>query len=126
MDWSVTRSVTAAMVSVSWLGIGCSSDGGGSPAPSCGPVPRNECPDAGAPSFAQEVFSVLDEKCNVCHAHDPKLWPLTDYSHVSDWRSQIETTVAGCTMPPSGSSVALTEDERRQILIWTICGAPDN
>lgn len=103
----------------------CSSDSHPS-APPCGPVPVNECPDAGAPSFQNQVFPILDAKCNNCHAHDKKLWPLTDYTHVSEWQTRIAGTVGDCTMPPPNGPLPLTAEERRQILVWTICGGPKN
>lgn len=78
------------------------------------------------PSYANDVAQLIDRDCNrTCHAPGAGPWPLTDYAAVADWSDVISSDIAGCLMPPPDAGM-LAPSERRVILDWTACGAPQN
>ena len=80
------------------------------------------------PSFANEIVSILDARCNDCHAdNDPEgPWPLHDYQDVRDWKGVVLDSLLNCTMPPPDAGTTLLEDERQRVFAWLACDAPDN
>lgn len=75
-----------------------------------------------APTYT-DVSPIFEARCVICHAGmagGP--WPLTSYGHVADWQDEIRSHVSRCTMPPPDSGVAISDDERAEILMWLRCG----
>jgi hypothetical protein len=91
----------------------------------CVAIPTT-CPPQ-QPSYARDIAPILAAKCNTCHSEevDSGPWPLTEYSYVSDWQTNILADVQYCTMPPAGAT-PLTSTEQDAILAWIVCNAPDN
>jgi hypothetical protein len=79
-----------------------------------------------APSYASDVVPILEAKCNGCHTGGEGPWPLTNHDDVVHWLAQVLSEVARCTMPPPLSATQLTESERKLLIDWLVCGAPDN
>ena len=96
-----------------------------STAPSCPADVPDACPTP-VPSYATTVVPILDAKCNGCHTGGEGPWPLTNHQHVVDWRAQVLSEVAECTMPPPLSTTRLTDAERTTLIDWLVCGAPGN
>jgi hypothetical protein len=112
--------------------IGCSgagptaSDSGARSCPSIAPsCPKNA---ASEPSYAKDVAPILADSCNGCHSPDGGYgFDLVTYSEVRTQALQgdLVTWISDCSMPPS-SYPPLTTAERRTLLDWLACDAPDN
>ena len=78
------------------------------------------------PSFANDVFPILDRDCNgTCHIAGGIAWPLTSYQDVADWSLLIQVQLANCEMPPTDAGT-LPAADRDAILNWIACGTPNN
>lgn len=100
--------------------------------PACGQSAAKSCPadeQAGCvdPSFGYDagIGDILNARCRPCHAPGgiEQSILLSDYSHVYRERMTVGSQLVTCTMPPEGSP-GLTDSERKQILDWLSCGAP--
>jgi hypothetical protein len=81
-----------------------------------------ECPDP-APTYA-DVKPIFDSRCVVCHDGEfGGPWPLVDYPHVADWKSEIRGELQSCSMPPADAGFTISDEERTAILAWILCGA---
>jgi uncharacterized membrane protein len=96
---------------------GCHLFGG-----SCLDDPPTSCPPT-PPTYAQ-VEPVLAHACVLCHEAEGQVRtiPLDTYDAVYARRDAAEKLVSTCAMPKDG--VVLTDDERRALLTWFVCGAP--
>jgi uncharacterized membrane protein len=106
----------------------------------CTPPPAVlTCPEAGAPSFAGDVLpKVFVPVCDNCHAPGQveANIPLTNYPQIfgptSGANMGVEATeiyhqvFESCLMPPGNAPVPLDDDQRRLLLDWFACGAPDS
>jgi len=101
----------------------------------CTPPPSNlVCPEAGAPSFADDVYPhVFAPVCGNCHAPGGQeaSRPLTSYQQIygtdgNEAREIFNQVFLSCLMPPSNAPVPLTEAERQTLLDWFACGALDS
>jgi hypothetical protein len=82
------------------------------------------CPDP--PPHYRDVQPIFQSRCVDCHngmIGGP--WPLLQYSHVADWQDVVRAHLLACTMPPPDSGVPMTDEERRAILTWILCGYPE-
>jgi len=108
---------------VSSCGPGVDMSGGGT----CPQDTPASCPAGTPPSYASDVAPVIAGRCSTCHApneQEPsKLFGT--YSQVFSQRTSILGQIHACKMPPAGAPT-LTSDERRAVLTWLVCGAPDN
>lgn len=75
------------------------------------------------PRYA-DVQPIFERRCVVCHSGRSKEWPLTSYQDVADWSEFVRDEVQRCAMPPPGSGVPITTEERAAILTWIRCGYP--
>ena len=104
------------------------SDGGesGSAASSCPNDRPSDCP-ATPPSFASEVMPIFERRCTSCHspggAASTKV--LTDHPNIYARRGSVMTRVYQCAMPPAEATQP-TAEERKALLTWLVCGAPNN
>jgi hypothetical protein len=94
------------------------------------PPPPVASPDAGCPSFANDVYpNVIQPVCVGCHSPDggeSKTLLLT-YDQVFGEASEIRNQVfSSCAMPPSNAPSMLTDDQRQTLFDWLHCGAPNN
>ena len=98
--------------------------GGEAPCPSDLPD-RAAC--ASAPSYRLDVASIIEQRCATCHYADNTQSGdvFVEYEDVYSVRQTVLTRIYGCVMPPDGAA-PLTSDERRALLQWLVCGAPDN
>ncbi len=106
-----------------------SADGGGAgidagpPRGTCSLSGPTSCPSP-PPRYA-DIAPILQQWCVSCHAGaEGGPWPLTDYSHVSDWRDDIRADMLTCAMPPPDAGTGMTDAERLTILTWIRCGLP--
>lgn len=84
------------------------------------------CPDA-APSYTDAIAPLVSQHCGGCH-YDGNLnskQVLETYDDLHGSVSLIEKEVYRCEMPPAGEP-RLTTAERRTLLQWLVCGAPNN
>ena len=79
------------------------------------------------PSFANGVSAIMKNKCATCHSPGGQnsALPLTTYDQIYAARSGVLNQVYACRMPLAGSP-PLTADERRLLIAWLACGAPNN
>jgi hypothetical protein len=92
----------------------------------------NDLPDGDAcasavPSYGREVAPIIEQRCATCHYPGNTLSGnvFADYEDVYALRRTALTRIYGCVMPPEAAP-ALTPEERRILLHWLTCGAPDN
>lgn len=110
--------VRAALVlAVSASLAGCQLFGG-----SCLDDPPTACPPS-PPTYAT-VEPVLAHACVLCHNPDGQVRssPLDSYDAIYARRDKAASLVSTCGMPRDG--VVLSDDERRLLLTWFVCGAP--
>ncbi len=80
------------------------------------------------PSYRADIEPVLREKCFACHAAGGSAvdeLDLSAFGKVHDARVVLEGKVRARAMPPVGRP-QLTDAERRTILSWLVCQAPEN
>jgi uncharacterized membrane protein len=104
----------------------CSSspaDQGGAGSP-CVVAPA--CPDAGAPSYASEVQTIIQNDCVPCHNPSGTAgFNETSYTDVYNQYGSMLSQVNGCLMPPANGP-QMTNAERVALTAWLRCGAPNN
>jgi hypothetical protein len=97
---------------------------GGADVMSCEVPAPTVCPDP--PVRYGDVSHIFSERCVSCHygaVNGP--WPLLTYSHAADWYDVIRSYMLDCLMPPPGSGVTMTVEERVALLTWIFCGVPE-
>jgi hypothetical protein len=107
---------------------GTAGRGGGSGDGECpSDLPGRDVCAAGTPSYGSEAGPIIERRCATCHYpdNDRSRYVFSDYDEVYSARQTVLTRIYGCVMPPDGAP-QLTPDERRVLLEWFICGAPDN
>ena len=84
------------------------------------------CPSP-APSFAAGISAIVAGRCATCHTPGGVAGTilLTNYADVYRRRVSVLTEVYSCYMPPQ-EEIVLPESERRDLLGWLVCGAPNN
>jgi mono/diheme cytochrome c family protein len=84
------------------------------------------CPTP-VPSYAAEVQAIFQAKCATCHAPGGQRSesPLTTWLQIQSRLSTVVQWTNDCRMPPVGAP-ALTSDERKAMLGWFVCNAPNN
>ena len=119
----VRAAVVLALAAVA-TGAGCTSE---TPAQSCPNDLPSGCP-ATPPSYAHDVAPVIERRCYPCHGPGGAQSALHDFSRydvVHTQRRTVLNEVYACVMPPRDAA-APTSDERKTLLTWLTCGAPDN
>jgi len=86
------------------------------------------CPSP-MPSWMGEVAPIIDQTCNPCHGaggvEQFSRFNFSTYAGVHDNFGSLLSNVGSCLMPPPDAG-ALTLAERRALLGWLVCAAPDN
>jgi hypothetical protein len=116
---------TWQLVALAALVTACSSPG--STCPNDLPSP-SQC-SAGIPSWGTDVQSIMVAKCAPCHRPGNLNAPLLDsWAAVADAGSPVLDQTYRCAMPPpdAGSAYVLAPQERHDLLLWLVCGAPNN
>lgn len=112
----------AAAFSLSAIALSCSSP----PPPADAGCPDDlpqACPSP-APAYA-DVAPVFAAHCTKCHGPDgvEATRPLDSYAHIVKLKSPVLNQIYACVMPPSPEP-ALSSSERKLVLSWLVCGAP--
>ncbi len=83
------------------------------------------CPDAGGPSYVNDVEPIIHDACATCHSpggSEPA--PALDtYAHVFANAQGSRDQILTCKMPLDGP---LPIPQRNIVLTWMACGAPNN
>lgn len=84
------------------------------------------CP-AGAPSYSADIAPIVEIRCGACHApgKPQASKTLVDYADLHALRGPVLNQVYACKMPPADQPQP-TPDERRALLAWLVCGAPND
>ncbi len=122
--WMMMLSFSAIVMGSALLGsagCGSSTEGG-----DCAAATPASCP-SDAPSYKTDVAPILASRCTSCHSATgvESGRPLDTYAGVNAQLSAVKGQIAGCEMPPVGST-ALTEAEANTVLGWIVCGGSDN
>jgi hypothetical protein len=90
-------------------------------------LPRRDICATSTPSYRLEAGPIIEQRCATCHfpGNTQSRYVFSDHADVYADRQTILTRIYGCVMPPDGAP-QLTPDERRVLLEWFVCGAPDN
>jgi hypothetical protein len=105
-------------------------DGGPEPDAAEASCPRDlppSCPTP-EPSWASDVRPLVDSKCNACHGVggiEQSRFDFSTYQGVHNLSGSILDNVYRCLMPPPDAG-ALSVAERRVLLGWLVCAAPNN
>lgn len=103
-----------------------SPDGGAADAATRPPDCTVEAPTA-CPTPAVkygDIAPIIQTHCVTCHNGNGQEWPLTTYTHVADWTSEVRAAVLDCSMPPPDAGTVISDEERLAILTWVRCGVP--
>jgi uncharacterized membrane protein len=90
-------------------------------------LPSNAACATELPSYALEVAPIIEQRCATCHfpGNTQTGVVFDEYDQVFSRRQTVLTRVYSCVMPPEGAA-SLTVQERRTLLQWFVCGAPEN
>lgn len=114
-----------------WLGLFLVADPnpfGCGTGPSTGSCPNDLPASCGtAPSYQATVAPILNAHCLTCHSPggQQSSLPLQTYSEVYSNRSAVLNQVYSCNMPLAPNPRP-SEEERQALLMWLVCGAPQN
>jgi len=95
--------------------------------PACPSDLPASCP-AAPPSYQAEVRAIIERRCFPCHASGGTAARKRDFSTydlVAAQRSPFLNQLYACAMPPEGAP-APTPEERKKLLEWLVCKAPNN
>lgn len=85
-----------------------------------------DCP--APPSYKQDIAPLVETRCLMCHGPGGKAYPardLTSYDHMYAQRTEILSQVYNCRMPPEDGT-PLSARELDLLLLWLVCGAPND
>ena len=107
----------------------CGSSSNSPPVPSCASL---DGLDGGAvcatdgPTYEANIQPILARSClPACHDGSPDAaWPLTDFDDITAWTTYMVSDIIHCTMPPAGSTLTISNEERFEIVRWLGCGHP--
>ena len=90
-------------------------------------LPSNTACASELPSYELQVAPIIEQRCATCHypGNTQSGDVFVEYDDVYSTRQTVLTRVYSCVMPPEGAA-SLTLAERRTLLQWFVCGAPQN
>jgi hypothetical protein len=104
--------------------LGCGTAVSNPPAGNCPSDLPTACPSA--PSYMTDVAPAITATCFPCHQGSAiQQRPYDSYVEVAADRDAIRTQLLICQMPPAGSP-QLTAEQRKALLQWLVCAAPNN
>jgi uncharacterized membrane protein len=105
----------------------CPGSGAEAPSGECAnDLPASDRCGAMSPSYRDETSAIVQARCTICHANTAvNRYAFVSYASIAAARQPMLTQVYACRMPPACAPV-LTASERRALLQWLVCGAPDN
>jgi uncharacterized membrane protein len=108
------------------IALGCSSQPAQEQPATCPNDLPASCPTP-PPSYTNDVAKVLAARCVKCHGKGgvEETKPLDTYANVYSRRTTVLTQIYSCAMPPEGED-QLTAEERKTLLSWLVCKAPNN
>lgn len=117
-SWALSLALVGAFL------LGCPGNGS-SGAGGCSQVAYS-CPST-PPSYAKDVAPIIVARCGACHypggiAGDRE---LEDYKVLYGIRVTVLSEVVTCKMPQA-PALPPTDAEKKTLLDWLACGAPDN
>jgi len=95
----------------------------------------NLCPDdqpdtcpSPAPSWQHQVAALIQTHCASCHSPNGEAFDhlLETYAEVYSQRGLVLDQVNACNMPPGDAGLPMPETDRKTIVTWFVCGAPNN
>lgn len=116
--------------------FGCAGDSQPDPPDMAGAAGDGACPSdlpsntacaSELPSYEREVAPIIEQRCATCHfpGNTQSGDVFDEYDDVYSRRQTVLTRVYSCVMPPEGAA-PLTSEQRRTLLSWFVCGAPQN
>jgi uncharacterized membrane protein len=114
---TATNALVTAMMGATL--VACFTSG-----PSCTPGDLPTC-TVPPPSYATTVAPIVAAQCTPCHSLGgvESKTPLVTVADVQKYAGSVLDQVDACLMP-QGS--VLTDADRRTLLTWLVCGAPNN
>jgi hypothetical protein len=89
-------------------------------------VATPECPDAGAPSYKNEIVRILAQDCIPCHSPTGTAgYDESSYALVYGQYGSMLGQVSRCAMPPLNGP-QMDDAQRVALTAWLRCGAPEN
>ena len=124
---TLPRQLALAGCTTVLLGLAACSSHSPAPVAACPQDLPRACP-SNEPSYQQDVASIFNKRCVVCHSPDgsDSQRDYASYAAIFANRGAILDQVYACNMPPGGTAAAPTTPERVTLLTWLVCGAPDN
>ena len=116
--------------------FGCAGDSESDPPDMVGAAGDSACPSdlpsntacaSELPSYERDVAPIIEQRCATCHypGNTQSGDVFEGYDDVYSKRQTVLTRVYSCVMPPEGAA-SLTQGERRTLLQWFVCGAPQD
>lgn len=104
--------------------LGCSTSASEPSEEACPSDRPTSCPTP-SPIYA-DVQPILTAHCTSCHSASgiESTRPLDSYDATFRTRTTVMTQLVKCAMPPAGEP-KLSAEERRTLLAWLVCGAPN-
>ena len=85
------------------------------------------CPSP-LPSYQNQVGALLQTYCAACHSPSGVAFDhvFETYSEVISQHGAILNQINACNMPPPDGGAPLPEADRKTMVTWLACGAPNN
>jgi len=115
--------------------LGCAGAERPDPPPDAAPA-DDRCPSdlpgdmdcaTSAPSYTEQTGAIIEQRCTVCHfdGNTQSRQVFASYDDVFTEKRGMLTQIYSCRMPPP-EAAPLSSSERKALLKWLVCGAPDN
>ena len=103
-----------------------SSGSSGSTSGDCPDIVPATCPPS-PPTYAKDIAPLVQATCAPCHARGgvEASRILTNYDGLFKQSNPVLLQVAACRMPPRNSP-PMSEDGRKALLTWVVCGAKND
>jgi uncharacterized membrane protein len=114
------RTLVLAMCCLSTLAVACKEED---------ELPEVDCSTGEIPVYSEVA---IFDKCATCHAESltgtqrrsaPMTINFDTYEGAEPYATKAAEEVNEGEMPPSGSGVTVTEEEKQEMYRWALCGA---